>query len=133
MTVRPAEREVSRGHSSCVSSEGLNDGKRAMLAFLGDGKPQKSGSDPERTTSQSGEAAMTAGRVDTPPTGNEHRRSGTHLNPSNRPVRTRMPGGVAGDAEKSSPRPYADLYYRVSVCASSMSGTKHFFRRWTAK
>jgi hypothetical protein len=30
------------------------------------------------------------------------------LNPSNRPVRTRMPGGVAGDAEISPPRPYAD-------------------------
>ena len=31
-----------------------------------------------------------------------------NLNPSNRPVRTRMPGGVAGDAEVSPPRPYAD-------------------------
>ena len=69
-----------------------------MLAFLGDGKPQKSGSNPERTTSLSGEAATTSGRVETSPTGNEYRRSGTHLNLSNRPVRTRMPGGVAGDA-----------------------------------
>src|SRR5713226_3691180 len=31
-----------------------------------------------------------------------------NLNPSNRPVRTRMPGGVAGDVEPSTPRPYAD-------------------------
>jgi hypothetical protein len=30
------------------------------------------------------------------------------LNPSNRPVRTRMPGGVAGDVEPYPPRPYAD-------------------------
>jgi hypothetical protein len=31
-----------------------------------------------------------------------------NLNPSNRPVRTRMPGGVAGDVEPT-PRPYADF------------------------
>jgi hypothetical protein len=31
------------------------------------------------------------------------------LKPSNRPVRTRMRGGVAGDVEDKSPRPYADV------------------------
>jgi hypothetical protein len=96
---RPTEREVSRGHSSGACREGPNDGKGAMLMFLGDWKPQKSSSNLERTTSQSGEAAMTAGRVGISPTGNEHWRPGACLNPSNRPVRTRMPGGVAGDAE----------------------------------
>jgi hypothetical protein len=32
------------------------------------------------------------------------------LNPSNRPVRTRMPGGVAGVVEDITPRPYADSW-----------------------
>jgi hypothetical protein len=32
-----------------------------------------------------------------------------NLNPTNRPVRIRMPGGVAGDVEITSPRPYADF------------------------
>ena len=68
-----------------------------MLAFLGDGMPQKSGSNLERTTSQSGEAATIAGRVGKSSDGNEYRRPGTYLNPSNRPVRTRMPGGVGGE------------------------------------
>jgi hypothetical protein len=84
-----------------------------MLAFLGDRRPQKSSSNLERTTSPSGEAATIAGRVGMAPTGNEHRRPGTNLNPSNRPVRTRMPGGVAGDAEASPPRPYADWASRA--------------------
>ena len=66
-----------------------------MLAFLDD----RSSSNLERTTSQSGEAAMTAGRVGKQSAENENMRPGTYLNPLNRPVRTRMPGGVAGDAE----------------------------------
>jgi hypothetical protein len=70
-----------------------------MLAFLGDSMPQKSSSHLERTTSQRGEAAMTAGRVGKSSADSENRRPGTYLNPLNRPVRTRMPGGVAGDAE----------------------------------
>src|SRR5438552_1391961 len=40
-----------------------------------------------------------------------------NLNPSNRPVRTRMPGGVAGDAEVSPPRPYADSAMRHRLIA----------------
>ncbi len=35
------------------------------------------------------------------------------LNPSNRPVRTRMPGGVAGDVQDKPPRPYADFIQRI--------------------
>ena len=70
-----------------------------MLAFLGDSRPQKSRSNLERTTSQRGEAAMTAGRVGKSAVENENRSPGTYLNPLIRPVRTRMPGGVAGDAE----------------------------------
>src|ERR1017187_9014817 len=80
-----------------------------MLAFLGDSRPQKSRSNLERTTSQRGEAAMTAGRVEKSAAENENRSPGTYLNPLNRPVRTRMPGGVAGDAEDYPPRPYADF------------------------
>jgi hypothetical protein len=80
-----------------------------MLAFLGDSRPQKSRSNLERTTSQRGEAAMTAGRVEKSAAENENRSPGTYLNPLNRPVRTRMPGGVAGDAEDQPPRPYADF------------------------
>ena len=79
-----------------------------MLVFLGDGMPQKSSSNLERTTSQSGEAAMIAGRVGKSSAENENIRPGSYLNPLNRPVRTRMPGGVAGDAEDQPPRPYAD-------------------------
>src|SRR5579862_4652523 len=41
-------------------------------------------------------------------TGWEFLRLPANLNPSNRPVRTRMPGGVAGDAVAKPPRPYAD-------------------------
>ena len=70
-----------------------------MLAVLGDSMPQKSSSNLERTTSQSGEAAMIAGRVGKTSAENENIRPGTYLNPSNRPVWIRMPGGVAGDAE----------------------------------
>ena len=70
-----------------------------MLAFLGDSMPQKSSSHLERTTSQRGEAAMIAGRVGKSSAENENRCPGTYLNPLNRPVRIRMPGGVAGDAE----------------------------------
>jgi len=80
-----------------------------MLVFLGDGMPQKSSSNLERTTSQSGEAAMIAGRVGKSSAENENIRPGSYLNPLNRPVRTRMPGGVAGDAEDQPPRPYADF------------------------
>ena len=32
-----------------------------------------------------------------------------------RPVRTRMPGGVAGDAEDQPPRPYADFNQACNV------------------
>jgi hypothetical protein len=32
------------------------------------------------------------------------------FNPSNPPVRTRMPGGVAGDAKTQPSRPYADRF-----------------------
>ena len=42
MAVRPAEREVSRGHSSGASREGPNDGKGETPANLGDAMPQKS-------------------------------------------------------------------------------------------
>src|ERR1019366_2462772 len=94
---------------SRVSGEGPNNGEGAMLVFLGDGMPQKSSSNLERTTSQSGEAAMIAGRVGKSSAENENIRPGSYLNPLNRPVRTRMPGGVAGDAEDQPPRPYADL------------------------
>ena len=86
-----------------------------MLVFLGDGMPQKSSSNLERTTSQSGEAAMIAGRVGKSSAENENIRPGSYLNPLNRPVRTRMPGGVAGDAEDQPPRPYADLKPRCNV------------------
>ena len=74
-----------------------------MLAFLGDSRPQKSRSHLERTTSQRGEAAMTAGRVEKSAAENENRSPGTSLNPLNRPVRTRMPGGVAGERPTRSP------------------------------
>ena len=93
------EREVSRGHSSRRSGEGPNDGEGETPMHLGDAMPQKSESNLERTTSQRGEAAMTAGRVGKSAVENENRSPGTYLNPLNRPVRTRMPGGVAGDAE----------------------------------
>jgi hypothetical protein len=41
------------------------------------------------------------------------------LNPSNRPVRTRMPGGVAGDAERQSPRPYTDWNFPKTIASSA--------------
>jgi hypothetical protein len=40
-----------------------------MLALLGDGRQQKSGSNPERTTNRRGEAATIAGRVGKTPIG----------------------------------------------------------------
>jgi hypothetical protein len=70
-----------------------------MLAFLGDGMPQKSSSTLERTTGQRVEAAMTAERVGKSSAESENIRPGTYLNPLNRPARNRMLGGVAGDAE----------------------------------
>jgi hypothetical protein len=73
-----------------------------MLALLDDGRPQKSGSHPERITDQRGEAAKIAGRVGESSSGDGNRPSGTYLNPSNRPVRT------AGDARLQTSRPYAD-------------------------
>jgi hypothetical protein len=83
-----------------------------MLALLDDGRPQKSGSHPERITDQRGDAAKIAGRVGESSSGDGNRPSGTYLNPSNRPVRTRMPGGVAGDARLQTSRPYADFFLR---------------------
>jgi len=97
-----------------------------MLVFLGDGMPQKSSSNLERTTSQSGEAAMIAGRVGKSSAENENIRPGSYLNPLNRPVRTRMPGGVAGDAEDQPPRPYADF---KTIRAMSPIGTSLHSRR----
>jgi len=97
MAVRPAEREVSRGHSSRVSGEGPNDGEGETPAVLDDGMPRKSSSYLERTTGQSGEAVTDAVRVERSSAERGNERPGTHLNPSNRPVRTRMPGGVGGE------------------------------------
>src|SRR5262245_46524827 len=43
----------------------------------------------------------------------EYPPSQTNLNPSNRPVRTRMPGGVAGDADNlRAPMPIALFFWR---------------------
>src|SRR5256885_16750862 len=64
---------------------------------------------PRASTGPRGEAATTSGRVANLIVGNGHRRPGNCLNLSNRPVRTRMPGGVAGGAEGSPPRPPADF------------------------
>jgi len=105
-----------------------------MLVFLGDGMPQKSSSNLERTTSQSGEAAMIAGRVGKSSAENENIRPGSYLNPLNRPVRTRMPGGVAGDAEDQPPRPYADFRPSVNVAYWHIADNPiapAFVRFWT--
>ena len=50
-----------------------------------------------------------------------------NLNPSNRPVRIRMPGGVAEVAENQPPRPYADLM------AMHLIGANTTYRRITPK
>jgi RNA-directed DNA polymerase len=50
MAVRPAEREVSRGHSSRVSGEGPNDGKGETPTRLGDAMTQKSDPSPSAQT-----------------------------------------------------------------------------------
>jgi hypothetical protein len=79
-----------------------------MLALLGEMTAAEVGLKPRASTGPRGAAATTSGRVANLIVGNGHRRPGNCLNLSNRPVRTRMPGGVAGDAEASPPRPYAD-------------------------
>ena len=106
--VRPAEREVSRGHSSraeavAEADEGPNDGEGAMLAPSVRRRPQKSGSNPERQPVRAVNPQTTSGRVANLIVGNGHRRPGNCLNLSNRPVRTRMPGGVGGEESQDSP------------------------------
>src|SRR4051794_38894456 len=90
-----------------------------MLALLGEMTAAEVGLKPRASTGPRGEAATTSGRVANLIVGNGHRRPGNCLNLSNRPVRTRMPGGVAGDAEASPPRPYADL--TASACVGFAS------------
>jgi hypothetical protein len=52
--------------------------------------------------------------------------SPANLNSANRPVRTRMPGGVAGDAEPNARRPYADRLGKTQaeIFASSSAGSR---------
>lgn len=59
MAVRPAEREVSRGHSSRASGEGPQDGEGETPMRLGDAMPQKSDLSPSAQTA-GGEAAKAA-------------------------------------------------------------------------
>jgi hypothetical protein len=111
VVARSAEREVSRGHSSGASREGPNDGEGETPASLNDGMPQKSSINPRAHTDKSGEAATVAVRVAKSLAECGHESPGNDLNPLNRPVRTRMPGGVGGEEPQGSP---------LSRCAPSM-------------
>ncbi|HHH26904.1 MAG TPA: hypothetical protein ENK57_00935 [Polyangiaceae bacterium] len=64
-------------------------------------------------------------------TGSAYRGWPPDLNPSNRPVRTRMPGGVGGDRQDISCRPYPDSMgrYERGVDGRALDDGVSFARR----
>ena len=77
MAVRPAEREVSRGHSSGANREGPNDGKGETPMHLEGIMPQKSDEGPSTRTAEAVKPQGPVGRVEAPSTGNGNERLGS--------------------------------------------------------
>jgi RNA-directed DNA polymerase len=77
MAVRPAEREVSRGHSSGASREGPNDGEGETPTRLGDAMPQKSDESPSAQTVGAVKPQGSRLRVEAPSAGSGDERPGT--------------------------------------------------------
>src|SRR3981081_392298 len=77
MAVRPAEREVSRGHSSGANREGPNDGKGETPMRLGGIMPRKSDEGPSARTANAVKPRGSDERVEAPLTGSGSERLGS--------------------------------------------------------
>lgn len=74
---RPAEREVSRGHSSRERGEGPNEGEGETPTRLGDAMPQKSDPSPSAQTAGAVKPQGPRLRVEAPPAGSGDERLGS--------------------------------------------------------